>query len=96
MLKNYVVTTSANTSAIICMASGDMELAISSIVLNGGANGGEVTLSFSTGFEIPLSIAAGDVIVLDNKMNLPGGTNLSVKATTDGIKVMVSANEWGV
>jgi hypothetical protein len=67
-----------------------------SILLNGGENGGEVTLNFSTGFSAGFTIDAGDTIVLDNKINLPAGASFSVNATASGIKVMVSAAEMAV
>ena len=67
-----------------------------SIMLNGGENGGEVTLNFSTGFSAGFTIDAGDTIVLDNKINLPAGAGFSVNAAVSGIKVMVSAAELAV
>ena len=96
MLKNFVVTTVENSEVTVCSAGEGTELSIMSIMLNGGENGGDVTLNFSTGFSSGFTIDAGDTIVLDNKINLPTGASFTVNATTSGIKVMASAAELAV
>lgn len=96
MLKNFVATTTENSEVTVCTASSGTELSIMSIMLNGGENGGDVTLNFSTGFSTGFTIDAGDTIVLDNKINLPAGAGFSVNAAVSGIKVMVSAAELAV
>ena len=96
MLKNFVATTTADSEVLVCSAGSGRELSIMSIMMNGGENGGDVTLIFSTGFTCGFTIDAEDTIVLDNKINLPTGTNLKVNSTTDGVKVMVSAAELTV
>ena len=96
MLKNFVATTTENSDVTVCSAGEGTELSIMSIMLNGGENGGEITLNFSTGFSAGFAIDAGDTIVLDNKINLPAGASFSVNAAVSGIKVMVSAAELAV
>ena len=96
MLKNFVATTTENSDVTVCSAGEGTELSIMSIMLNGGENGGEITLNFSTGFSAGFTIDAGDTIVLDNKINLPAGAGFSVNAAVSGIKVMVSAAELAV
>ena len=96
MLKNFVATTTENSDVTVCSAGEGTELSIMSIMLNGGENGGEITLNFSTGFSAGFTIDAGDTIVLDNKINLPAGASFSVNAAVSGIKVMVSAAELAV
>ena len=96
MLKNFVATTTAESDITICSADSGKELTIMSIMMNGGENGGDVTLKFSTGFTCGFTIDAEDTIVLDNKINLPTGTNLKVNSATDGVKIMVSAAELTV
>lgn len=96
MLKNYVATTVENADVTVCTADAGKELTIMSIMINGGENGGDITLKFSTGFEAGFTIDADDTIVLDNKICLPSGTNLKVNCTTAGVKVMVSAAELAV
>ncbi len=96
MLKNFVANTTENSDVTVCTASSGTELSIMSIMMNGGENGGEVTLNFSTGFSAGFTIDAGDTIVLDNKINLPTGASFTVNATASGVKIMVSAAELAV
>ena len=96
MLKNFVATTVENSDVTVCTASSGTELSIMSIMLNGGENGGDVTLNFSTGFTCSFTLDAYDTVVLDNKINLPTGASFTVNATASGIKVMVSAAELAV
>lgn len=92
MLKNYTLVTTANEEATVCTAASSKELSVLSIMLNGGENGGEITLKIGT-FDFSFSIAENDVVVLDNKLTLTSGQSLTVLATTAGIKVFVSAAE---
>ena len=96
MLKNFAATTTENSDVTVCTAASGTELSIMSIMLNGGEDGGEVTLNFSTGFSAGFTIDSGDTIVLDNKINLPAGASFTVNATASGIKVMASAAELAV
>ena len=96
MLKNFVVSTVANSDVTVCSATTGKELCISSIMINGGDNGGEITLAFSTGFNAVFTVDAHDIIILDNKITIPEGASFTVNATTDGMKVMVSAAEFEV
>ena len=96
MLKNFVATTTAESDITICSAGSGKELTIMSIMINGGENGGDVTLKFSTGFSAGFTVNTEDTIVLDNKICLPSGSNLKVNCTTDGVKIMVSAAELTV
>ena len=96
MLKNYTITTTAETESIVCTAAEGKELNIMSIVINGGADGGDIKLSFSTGFEMSFSVDSEDTIILDNKMNLVTGDTLAVTASASGMKVFVSAAELAV
>lgn len=96
MLKNFVATTVENSDVTVCTASSGTELSIMDIMINGGENGGEITLNFSTGFSAGLAIEAENTITLDDKINLPTGASFSVNATASGIKVMVSAAELAV
>lgn len=96
MLKSYTHTTAASTSATICTAETGKELTIMSIMLNGGDTGGTITFTLSSGFTFAFSLDAKDIVVLDHKINLPTGTNLSVTADAAGIQVCVSAAELEV
>lgn len=96
MLKNFVVTTVANSDVTVCSAASGKELCIASVMINGGNSGGEITLAFSTGFTAAFTVDAHDIIILDNKINIPEGASFTVNAATDGMKVMVSAAEFEV
>ena len=85
MLKNFVANTTENSDVTVCTASSGTELSIMSIMLNGGENGGEVTLNFSTGFSAGFSVDAGDTIVLDNKINMPAGASFTSPRFCNGI-----------
>ena len=96
MLKNFVATTVKDADVTVCSAESGTELSIMSIMVNGGENGGEIHLNFSTGFTAGFSVSAHDVIILDNKINLPNGASFVVNASEDGLKIMVSAAELTV
>jgi hypothetical protein len=93
MLKNYVATSVANSDVTVCSVASGKELSIMSVVINGGADGGDITLKYPGGFTAAFTIAAGDTIFLDTKVNLPSGASFAINATSDGIKVMASAAE---
>lgn len=96
MLKNFVATTTENSDVTVCSAGAGTELSVMSIIINGGENGGDITLNFSTGFSMGFTISAEDSITLDDKINLPTGESFSVNANATGIRVMVSAAELAV
>ena len=96
MLKNFVATTVENSDVTVCTAASGTELSIMDIMINGGENGGDITLNFSTGFTCAFTITAYDTITLDDKINLPSGASFSVNSTASGMKVMVSAAELTV
>lgn len=93
MLKNFVAKSTANTDVTVCTAAEGKELSIMSVMINGGANGGDITLKYPNGFTAGFTIAAEDTIFIDTKVNLPPDTSLAINATAAGISVMASAAE---
>ena len=96
MLKNYVSTTTKDTEITLCTPSDGCEISVLSIIMNGGENGGTVKLSLSNGFDYSFSLDAQDVVILDNKLNLPNGVSLKATADAHGGKICVSAAEMEV
>ena len=90
MLQNFTATSSANSTVNI-IPSQSKEILLLSLYLNGGANGGTVTINYPNGFSAGFTIAAEDTIVLDSQVAIPSGSTLSFNASAAGIKAMASA-----
>lgn len=90
MLENFTATSTANSSVNIIPAQAN-ELLLLSLYLNGGADGGYVTVTYPNGFSSTFSIVAEDTILLDTPVAMPAGSTLSFTASAAGIKAMASA-----
>lgn len=90
MLQNFTATSTANSSVNIIPAQNN-ELLLLSLYLNGGANGGDVTVTYPNGFTAGFSIAAEDTVVIDSQVAIPAGKTLAFTASAAGIKAMASA-----
>ena len=90
MLQNFTATSTANNAVTIIPAQSN-ELLLLSLYLNGGANGGDVTVTYPNGFTAGFSIVAEDTILLDTPVAIPAGKTLAFTATAAGIKAMASA-----
>ena len=90
MLQNFTATSAANSSVTIIPAQAN-ELLLLSLYLNGGENGGDVTVTYPNGFTAVFTIAAEDTIVLDSQVAIPAGSTLSFTASAAGVKAMASA-----
>lgn len=90
MLQNFTATSTADTAVTIIPAQSN-ELLLLSLFLNGGENGGDVTITYPNGFTAGFTIAAEDTILLDSQVAIPAGSTLSFTASDAGIKAMASA-----
>ena len=90
MLQNFTATSTANSSVDIIPAQPN-ELLLLSLYLNGGENGGDVTVTYPNNFTAGFTIAAEDTIVIDTQVAIPAGGILSFTADNSGIKAMASA-----
>lgn len=90
MLKNFFATSSVDTETAIVPAQTN-ELLMLSLYLNGGANGGEVTIKYPNGFSAGFTIAAEDTIVLDSQVAIPAGSSVSFTGSAEDITAMASA-----
>lgn len=89
MLQNFTATSTANSTVNI-IPSQSNELLLLSLYLNGGENGGNVTINFPNGFTAKFTIEAEDTVALDSKIAIPAGSVLSFNADAAGIKAMAS------
>lgn len=90
MLKNFFATSTANT-AVSIIPEQTNELLLLSLYLNGGANGGEVSINYPNGFVTKFSIAAEDTIIMDSQVAIPAGSSLTFTGSSDEITAMASA-----
>ena len=98
MLNNYTYTTTssdATTAATLCAAAEGKEITVLSIMINGGEEGGDITLMIDN-YKMAFTIAAEDTIVLDHKIVVVKDKPLQVTASTAGIKLCVSVAELDV
>jgi hypothetical protein len=93
MLNNYTYTvTTADTDYELCSAAKGKELTVLSIMINGGEEGGDVTISIGD-YQMAFTIAKEDTIVLDHKIVVTNSFPMKVKASAAGIKLCVSVAE---
>ena len=105
-LKHYIATTVANAETDIPISSEsshevemDYELAIVTMRISGGANGGDLyfrvyrneSSTWTKKAELPFSIAAEEVVVIDSKDFYEAGDVLRI-AGDPGITVELSAD----
>ena len=90
MLENFTAISTADTAVTIIPAQPN-ELLLMSLYLNGGDDGGDVTITYPNGFTAGFSVAARDIIILDSQVTMPAGSTLSFTATASGIRAMASA-----
>ena len=90
MLQNFTAVTVADTEVSIIPEQAN-ELLLLSLYLNGGENGGDVTVTYPNNFTAGFTIAAEDTIVIDTQVAIPSGSTLSFTADSSGIRAMASA-----
>ena len=90
MLQNFTATSIANTAVTIIPAQSN-ELLLLSLFVNGGANGGDVTITYPNGFTSTFAVVVDDTFYIDSPVAIPAGSTLSLTATAAGIKAMASA-----
>ena len=98
-LTTYNATLAANTAASLVTVSSAHTVTVVSIEVSGGTSGGQVTFTKNSGsadvFSWSMSVAAGQLVVLDHKFFLPAGYVFKATSDTAGVQVSVSAADQG-
>lgn len=95
MLKSYITTLQADTLTVVCEPQEGHELAVSSLSVFGGANGGYITISIGE-FSMQHSIAANGRIVFPFFMGVAENMSMKALANNDGVQVCISAEEFAI
>lgn len=92
MLKSYIGKTIANELVTLCGTRKDKDLTIMSLLINGGEEGGDFTLSIGD-YQEKYSIDAENTVAFDHKIMLGPEQSLTVLGQIDGVTFCVSAIE---
>lgn len=95
MLKSYITTLQKDVLTVVCEPEKGHELAVTSLSVFGGANGGYITISIGD-FSMQHSIAANGRIVFPFFMGVQENMAINAIATNDDIRVCVSAEQFVV
>lgn len=93
MLKSYNTVLQANTPTIICESKEDYELAVNSLSIFGGANGGYVTISIGD-FSMQHSVSANARIVFPFFLGVTDRYPMTAISNNDDIRICVAAEEF--
>ena len=100
MLKSFNATLAANTAATLLTASSGHEILAVGLRINGGQNGGTVTLTKNNGssdvFSETYTVGVGDVLSLDCKTAFPAGYSWTALSDTAGVQIDVCADDMEV
>lgn len=95
MLKSYGQILQKDVLTVVCEPEKGHELAVNSLSVFGGANGGYITISIGD-FSMEHSIAANGRIVFPFFMGVPENMAIKAIATNDDIRVLASAEEFAI
>jgi hypothetical protein len=91
MLQQTVFNTKAGETITICgSADGSAEYVTASLFMNGGSNGGEITLAIAD-YSMIITVGADDHITIPWPITVPAGGELKATATSDNMQISVSA-----
>lgn len=93
MLNNYThVTVAADQEYTLCSAAEGKEITVLSLMINGGTNGSDITISVGD-YSMEFTAGEDDIIVLDHKIVITTESPLVVKASAIGVKFSASVAE---
>lgn len=96
MLKQYCATTVANTQATLFTVANSKQLAVLSVELYGGTNGGQVTFVRNNGssdvFTQVVPVSANTYVSIDCKSFFESGWSLKQTGSAAGIQIAVNGD----
>jgi hypothetical protein len=95
MLKSYAQILQKDTLTVVCEPEKGHELAVNSLAIFGGVNGGYITISIGD-FSMEHSISANGRIVFPFFMGVQENMAIKAIATNDDIRICASAEEFVV
>jgi hypothetical protein len=95
MLKSYAQILQKDVLTVVCEPEKGHELAVNSLAIFGGVNGGYITISIGD-FSMEHSVAANGRIVFPFFMGVQENMAIKAIATNDDIRVCASAEEFAI
>ena len=98
--KNYTLTTAAGTQQTLCTADSTTDIAIVSIQVYGGSQGGTVTFTKKLGasqiFKFVLPVKAQETVAIDHKIFVPAGYTYTATGSASGMQICANAMQMTV